>query len=239
MTLYRIAAPLIAASLALLAACGDGGSGATPVDTVIIEADDSEVAVGGTLQLDATAYDARGNEITGRSVSWSVNNSNVASISGSGVLTGNAPGTVQVTAEIGGQRDTQTFDVTNSFRGCSSTTYSIGQAVNGSLGTSDCEVMIEGEEKYVDVYRFSLAQSRGVVVGLFGRDDEFDAYLYLYDANGNLLAENDDFEPGTFDAGITRTLAAGEYYIVASSFATSDEAPAGHGPYTLNSGFSN
>ena len=36
------------------------------VDTVIIEADAEFVAVGGTLQLQATAYDDEGDVITGR-----------------------------------------------------------------------------------------------------------------------------------------------------------------------------
>ena len=116
--------------LAAFAGACDGGTGSPVVDTVIIEADDSQVAVGGSLQLRATAYDDNGDVVTGRRVEWTT-------VSGAGVLTGVGPGTVDVTAEIGGERDTQSFDV---LAPCPVQAYTLGTTVMGTLSATDCTV---------------------------------------------------------------------------------------------------
>lgn len=47
---------------------------------------------------------------------------------------------------------------------------------------------------------------------------EFDAYLYVYDASGNIVAENDDWELGTTDSRIDLSEPDGCYIVKASSF---------------------
>jgi uncharacterized protein YjdB len=55
-----------------------------------------------TLQLATTLRDGSGNVITGRVVSWTTSNPSVATVSSSGLVTGVALGTVQITAESEG-----------------------------------------------------------------------------------------------------------------------------------------
>jgi Bacterial Ig-like domain (group 2)/Bacterial pre-peptidase C-terminal domain len=205
--------------LTALAACESGTSGPA-VDTVIIEADASEVAVDETLQLQATAFDENGNEITGRSTTWRSSNTNVATVSASGVLTGVAPGSVEISAEIGGRRDSQTFDV---YAACPQAAYTIGATVNGTLAQGDCAF---DDGTRVDLYRFTLATQRQVTITL--RSTAFDAYLVLFDATGAAVDEDDDGAGGT-DARITATLPAGTYTIGANSYEPAT------GAYTLTS----
>lgn len=207
----------VLAFAAFAAAC-DSGTNAPSVDTVIIEADDSEVAAGGTLQLQATAYDDDGDEITGRPVEWTSSNQNVATVSSSGLLTGVSPGSVNITAEIGGERDTQSFEVTDE---CPIIAYTLGSTVNGSLSTGDC-VFEDGTR--VDLYRFTVTAPRQVVITL--RSTAFDSYLVLFNSAGNAIQQDDDSAGGN-DARITTSLAAGTYIIGANSFAVST------GAYTL------
>lgn len=193
---------------AFAAAC-DGGTGSPGVDTVIIEADDSQVTVGGTLQLQATAYDDNGNVVTGRGVEWRSSNQNIAAVSAAGVLTGVAPGSVEITAEIGGERDTQTFDVVAP---CPVQPYTLGTTVNGTLSVTDCTFQ---DDTYVDYYGFTLTSPRQVTITL--RSTDFDAYLVLFSST-SAVVEQDDDDGGGNDARIVRTLTPGTYYIAANSF---------------------
>lgn len=96
---------LFAVLAAVLAACGgaDSGTGTpntdgTPVPaSVVISAPAQTVAVGQSLQLQASARDQAGNPITS-TVSWSTSAANVATVSDVGVVTGVSPGTATITA---------------------------------------------------------------------------------------------------------------------------------------------
>ena len=219
MFLRKTALPVLAALLTL-AAC-DGGTKATPVDTVIIEADDSELAVGGTLQLTATAYDDDGNEITGRDVEWSVSNKAIATIDDNGLLTGVAAGPVSVTAEIGGESDTQAFVVVNPFGTCPITNHTLGSTSTGTLASGDCQF---SDGTFIDLYRFTVTTTRSVTITM--RSTAVNSYLYLATAVGDDIAENDNGAGGN-DARITVTLNPGTYIIGANSL-----TPAS-GQYTL------
>lgn len=203
---------------ALASAC-ESGTGAPAVDTVIIEADASEVLVGETLQLRATAYDDNGDVVTGRPVEWRSSNQSIATVSAEGVLIGVAGGSVDITATIGGERDSQTFDV---LEPCPVQEYTLGTTVNGTLATTDCTFQ---DGTYVDYYAFALANPRQVTITL--RSTQIDAYLVLFSATSAVIEENDDGGGGS-DAQIVRTLAPGTYYIAANSFALET------GGYTLS-----
>jgi hypothetical protein len=205
--------------LAALASACESGTGAPAVDTVIIEADASEVLVGEMLQLRATAYDDDGDVITGRPVEWRSSNEGIATVSAEGVLSGVAGGTVDITATIGGARDTQAFDV---LEPCPVQEYTLGTTVNGTLTAADCTFQ---DGTYVDYYGFTLATSRQVTITL--RSTQIDAYLVLFSSTPTVIEENNNGGGGS-DAQIVRTLAPGIYYIAANSFALQT------GGYTLS-----
>jgi hypothetical protein len=206
--------------LAALASACESGTGAPAVDTVIIEAGASEVVVGETLQLRATAYDDDGDVVTGRPVEWRSSNESIATVSASGLLAGVAGGTVEITATIGGERDSQSFEV---LEPCPAQPYTLGSTVNGTLTAADCTFQ---DGTYVDYYSFTLANSRQVTITL--RSTQIDAYLALFSSTAALVEDNNNGGGGT-DAQIVRTLAAGTYFIAANSFTLET------GGYTLSS----
>jgi serine protease Do len=188
---------------------------------VIIEAGDTELAVGATLQLTATAYDDDGDEITGRDVEWSVSNNSIATIDDNGLLTGVAAGAVSVTAEIGGKTDSQAFSVVNPFGTCPVANHTFGTTTTATLATGDCRL---SDQTFVDLYRFTITTRRTVTITM--RSSAVDSYLFLVTAVGDDIAEDDDSAGGT-DARISVTLDPGTYVIGANSF-----LPAS-GQYTL------
>lgn len=69
-----------------------------PVAQVIVTPNPDTIATGTVRQLTATTKDAGGNVLTGRVVTWASSNTAVATVSGSGAVTGVAPGSVTITA---------------------------------------------------------------------------------------------------------------------------------------------
>ena len=69
-----------------------------PVASVTSAPSNLSVSTGTSAQLTATLRDASGNELSGRSVSWSSSNGLVASVSGSGLVTGLVAGSATITA---------------------------------------------------------------------------------------------------------------------------------------------
>ncbi|HTK52478.1 MAG TPA: Ig-like domain-containing protein [Gemmatimonadaceae bacterium] len=99
--LLRVAA---AAAVAVVGCNSDEleHSGA-PVASVQVAPPEASVVVGATVTLTASAFDASGNVLTGRKVFWAVADSNFATVSSSGVVTGRYVGTVPVAASIEGK----------------------------------------------------------------------------------------------------------------------------------------
>jgi hypothetical protein len=80
---------------------GTGDHGAvTPgaVSTVTVSAPSKNVKRGSTMQLVATAKDNKGNTVPNQSFVWSSSNTNTATVSANGVVTGKRKGEVTVTA---------------------------------------------------------------------------------------------------------------------------------------------
>ena len=69
-----------------------------PVATVTVALAPGTINVGATSQASATTRDANNNVLTGRTIVWSSSNQGVASVSASGLVTGIAAGTAQITA---------------------------------------------------------------------------------------------------------------------------------------------
>jgi uncharacterized protein YjdB/PKD repeat protein len=97
---------------------GKSGSAAitvslTPIASVDVSPATGSVVVGGTLPLTATPKDANGNALTGRAVTWSTSDANLATVDASGVVTGKAAGgPVTITATSEGVNGTAAITVT-------------------------------------------------------------------------------------------------------------------------------
>lgn len=113
----RYRTPLVAAGLLLGAACGSDATGSSsvipPGDVARVEVSPAQATVdqGGSVQLSATAYDARSREVQGRSVAWSSAASTIASVSAGGLVTGVTTGSVTITATVDGRRGTASVSV--------------------------------------------------------------------------------------------------------------------------------
>ena len=73
-----------------------------PVETVTVDAQ-TKVLVGSTAQLIAGLADRHGNAITGKTIVWSSNSAQVASVSASGVVTGVRAGRTTIVATVDGK----------------------------------------------------------------------------------------------------------------------------------------
>jgi hypothetical protein len=99
----------VAGGSATITGTSEGKSGTatvvveTPVASVVVSPDAATITLSETVSLAAATLDAAGNELTDREVSWSSSNPDVASVSGTGLVTPLADGTVTITATVEGQ----------------------------------------------------------------------------------------------------------------------------------------
>jgi len=82
-----------------------------PVATVMMLPGRVDVIVGATAQLSASALDANGTALTDRAIAWATSNAGVATVNGSGLVTGIAVGTATITAGSEGKSGTATVTV--------------------------------------------------------------------------------------------------------------------------------
>lgn len=86
--------------------------GAGGVDRVVVTPSSASLQAGETATLTALVLDASGNAMRDRKVVWSTQNSEIATVSQSGVVTGVAAGSVQIAASSGGKSANSTITVT-------------------------------------------------------------------------------------------------------------------------------
>ena len=84
----------------------------------------------------------------------------------------------------------------------------------GSLASADCRDPLD-RTHYADIYRFQLTEPAVVTLDLTSSD--FDAYLRLLDDTGSQIERDDDGGSGR-NSHIMRTLSAGTYRVVATSY---------------------
>ena len=93
-------------------------SGSTvPVASVQVTPSSATIAVNATVQLTATPKDAGGNPLSGRAITWTTNNSGVATVSTSGLVSGKAAGAATITATSEGKSGTAAITVTSGTTG--------------------------------------------------------------------------------------------------------------------------
>jgi hypothetical protein len=88
-----------------------------------------------------------------------------------------------------------------------------GGSISGTLTFTACQF---SDATFADVYAVTLDADGTIDLRLNSSD--FDAYLVLQDAKGNLLAQDDDSGGGT-NSRIQQKLTAGTYYVYAKPFA--------------------
>src|SRR5688500_3079256 len=110
MTRTRLAL-LLPCTLAFVVACGGDSSGPPAVASVDIAASASDLSIGQTTQLLATARDAKGNALSNRTITWSTSNTSIATVSTAGLVTGVAAGQVTMTATSVGKTATRMVNV--------------------------------------------------------------------------------------------------------------------------------
>lgn len=100
----------IALGTAVIAASAEGASGTAtitvtppPVATVAVLPANAQTTVGATVQLQAVTYDARGNVLTGRTITWSSGDQQVATVDDKGRVKALAAGHVTISATSEGQ----------------------------------------------------------------------------------------------------------------------------------------
>jgi uncharacterized protein YjdB len=82
-----------------------------PVATVVVTPADPTVAVAKTITLAARLTDAAGNELSGRTVTWSSSNTGTATVTSAGVVRGIKRGSVTITATSEGKKGSTTVKV--------------------------------------------------------------------------------------------------------------------------------
>lgn len=140
---------------------------------------------------------------------------------------GAAAGTNTVTATVAGLAPvTFTATATGAADPCTTAAnYTLGTTVNGSLATTDCRL---GSGEYLDFYSVNFPSAQAVAFNM--SSTAVDAWLELYDANGNPLAFNDDRDGSTSNAQLNVFAPSGNYFVAGTSFNANEL-----GAYTLSS----
>jgi uncharacterized protein YjdB len=109
----------VAAGGATITATSEGQAGGSaitvtvvPVASVTVSPATASAQVGQTVQLTATPKDAGGSPLSGRVVTWTTSNASIATVNGSGLVTGVAAGAATVTAMSEGRSGTAAMTVT-------------------------------------------------------------------------------------------------------------------------------
>ncbi|HEX5437767.1 MAG TPA: Ig-like domain-containing protein [Gemmatimonadaceae bacterium] len=82
-----------------------------PVNSVTVSPSADTILIGQTASFTATLKDAKGNTLTGRTITWKSTNTAIATVTSAGVATGKAAGTAGIIATSEGKADTATITV--------------------------------------------------------------------------------------------------------------------------------
>ena len=108
----RTPLPFLALLALVAASCGKSSTAPTVSQVIVQPASASLTSIGQTVQFTATALGVNGNEIAGRTATWSTSDSTVATVSGTGLVTAAGAGSATIKGTIAGVSDTGTVTVT-------------------------------------------------------------------------------------------------------------------------------
>ena len=93
---------------ALLTACDDGPTDPSPttVTSIVVTAQSPSLQVGGTMTATARLMNSKGDEVTGKTATWSSSATNIATVDQNGAVTAVAPGVATITAAVGSVKGT-------------------------------------------------------------------------------------------------------------------------------------
>src|SRR5437870_3934978 len=196
----------VAVGSATLTATSEGKSGTAailvtnvPVASVAVSPASASVQVGQTVQLAATLKDANGNTLTGRTVTWSSDNTAVATVSGSGLVSGVVAGAATITATSEAKTGTSAITVT--------------APPPGSSQFGHVFVVTEENTDYVDVttssmpYLMGLAAQYGLATQYYANTHpSIGNYFEL--ATGQIITNNDGYSQIVSVDNIVRELVA-------------------------------
>ena len=120
---------------------GDGITGPEPIASISVDLPQPSIAIGATTTATATPKDASGNVLTGRAVSWSSDNSLVATVSNSGVVTAVNIGSANIAATSEGQSGSATVTVVSG--GVASVSVSFASSTIGVGETTQATAMLK------------------------------------------------------------------------------------------------
>src|SRR6184192_451112 len=196
----------VAVGAATLTATSEGKSGTAaitvttvPVASVTVSPATASVPAGQGVQLTATLKDANGNTLTGRTVTWSSDNTAVATVSGSGLVSGVAAGAATITATSEAKSGTSAITVT--------------APPPGSSQFGHVFVVTEENTDYVDVttssmpYLMGLAAQYGLATQYYANTHpSIGNYFEL--ATGQIITNNDGYSQIVSVDNIVRELVA-------------------------------
>jgi hypothetical protein len=91
-------------AFALMCHCAGAATEVVAVDSVQLSPASVILATGDRAALTAKPFDANGASLTGRRVTWTSSNPAAVTVSDTGLLTGVAPGSATINAEVGGKK---------------------------------------------------------------------------------------------------------------------------------------
>lgn len=185
----------------------------TAVASVVVTPTTSQLTVGGaTSQLTAAARDANGNTLNNRTITWSSSNTSVASVSQTGLVTAVAAGTSVISATSEGRTGTANITVAAADPCSTVRTITLGQTFTGALAAADCRL---SDNSAIQTFTLTLATESVLEIEMTSA--AFDSYLFVADASGTVLVEDDD--GGTNgNSRVLRLFPAGKYLIGANSY---------------------
>lgn len=145
---------------------------ANVIATVKVSPDSASLLVGGTQQLTATARNASGTALSGKTFTWSSSDSSVATVSASGAVTAKANGTATITAASEGQSDEAKITVkapVSAGSGSTSAPVAVGECASPKSGWIFCDDFEQNRlAKYFEYDSQNGAFSRVASTGVEG-----------------------------------------------------------------------
>jgi hypothetical protein len=210
------------------------GTGTPTVSAVSVAPSAATLAVGGAQQISATLTNAIGTILTGLTTTWSSSNTAVATVGGSGMVTGIAAGSATITATSGGVSSSSSISVTGApiatstgwanapasypaisdqpFDLLNSLSWATSWNTNGNMGIS---VDPTAPESPSDVLQFTypIGFTGGSAPAMESRDFPLATHLYggfWWKANANWQGHNSNVNKLAF---VYEPASAGDTYI--------------------------